>query len=153
VVIGPAHRHAQGITVKPFGHSRERGGRRGIDGRRPECTKSDGSVGPGWWMASDGRWYRPEQHPDFVPSPTLSDASLGPGWWMASDGQWYRPEQHPDYVPPAVAPGVAPASTTEAAASVPAAAVEKVRRLGRMLDAGRLSDYEFQQMRKEILGL
>jgi hypothetical protein len=33
------------------------------------------------------------------------------------------------------------------------AAMEKVRRLGGMLDAGRLSDSEFQQMRKEILGL
>ena len=58
---------------------------------------------------------------------------------MASDGQWYRPEQHPDYVPPAAAPGTAPFSADEPV-SVPAAAVEKVRRLGRMLDAGRLSD-------------
>lgn len=30
---------------------------------------SDVSGGPGWWLASDGRWYRPEQHPDYRPSP------------------------------------------------------------------------------------
>lgn len=24
---------------------------------------SDQSQGPGWWVASDGRWYPPEQHP------------------------------------------------------------------------------------------
>ncbi len=27
------------------------------------------SQGLGWWQASDGRWYPPEQHPDFVPPP------------------------------------------------------------------------------------
>ena len=26
---------------------------------------SDQSQGPGWWQASDGKWYAPEQHPDF----------------------------------------------------------------------------------------
>jgi hypothetical protein len=25
---------------------------------------SDASRGPGWWQASDGKWYPPEQHPD-----------------------------------------------------------------------------------------
>jgi hypothetical protein len=25
---------------------------------------SDTSGGPGWWQASDGKWYPPEQHPD-----------------------------------------------------------------------------------------
>jgi len=28
---------------------------------------SDASQGPGWWKASDDKWYSPEQHPDFVP--------------------------------------------------------------------------------------
>ena len=27
---------------------------------------SDSSQGPGWWVASDGKWYAPEQHPDYV---------------------------------------------------------------------------------------
>ena len=29
---------------------------------------SDVSQGPGWWMASDGKWYPPELHPDHVPA-------------------------------------------------------------------------------------
>ena len=28
---------------------------------------SDVSQGTGWWQASDGKWYRPEQHPDYKP--------------------------------------------------------------------------------------
>jgi hypothetical protein len=30
---------------------------------------SNASQGPGWWQASDGRWYAPEQHPDYKPQP------------------------------------------------------------------------------------
>ena len=30
---------------------------------------SDTSEGPGWWQASDGKWYRPEQHPGYSPLP------------------------------------------------------------------------------------
>ena len=30
---------------------------------------SDTSQGPGWWEASDGKWYGPEQHPDFIGDP------------------------------------------------------------------------------------
>ncbi len=50
---------------------------------------SDLSPGQGWWLASDGKWYAPELHPDYAPSSS-------PGWWQASDGRWYPPEQHPD---------------------------------------------------------
>ena len=25
---------------------------------------SDSRPGPGWWQASDDKWYAPEQHPD-----------------------------------------------------------------------------------------
>jgi len=34
---------------------------------------SDTSEGPGWWQASDGKWYRPEQHPGYSrpPQPIL----------------------------------------------------------------------------------
>jgi Domain of unknown function (DUF4389) len=28
---------------------------------------SDVSQGPGWWIASDGKWYPPEQHPNYQP--------------------------------------------------------------------------------------
>lgn len=30
---------------------------------------SDASQGYGWWMASDGKWYPPESHPDYRPAP------------------------------------------------------------------------------------
>jgi hypothetical protein len=36
---------------------------------------SDISGGPGWWEASDRKWYRPEQHPDYKPPPP---ATLAP---------------------------------------------------------------------------
>lgn len=38
-------------------------------------------MGEGWWMASDGKWYSPELHPDFQDAPTTesdSVASRGP---------------------------------------------------------------------------
>lgn len=46
----------------------------------------DGPPGPGWWRASDGRWYPPETHPE---------ASKRPGWFRASDGNWYPPGTTP----------------------------------------------------------
>lgn len=30
---------------------------------------SEASQGPGWWLASDGRWYPPEMHPQYRPPP------------------------------------------------------------------------------------
>jgi hypothetical protein len=48
---------------------------------------SDISPGPGWWLASDLRWYPPEVHPDYVPP--------RPGWWLASDWKWYPPALRP----------------------------------------------------------
>jgi hypothetical protein len=79
---------------------------------------SDVSQGPGWWQASDGKWYAPEQHPNYQPPPPSpatapapvaapppapapvavapqlrgASAPLGPGWWQASDGLWYPPQ-------------------------------------------------------------
>ena len=35
---------------------------------------SDQSQGPGWWVASDGKWYPPEQHPNYTPAPSSSHA-------------------------------------------------------------------------------
>lgn len=49
---------------------------------------SDASASPGWWLASDLKWYPPELHPDYV--------SPGTDWWLASDLKWYPPELHPD---------------------------------------------------------
>ena len=50
---------------------------------------SDVQQGPGWWMASDGLWYPPEDQP-------AGDEPPQPGWWMASDGEWYPPEDQPE---------------------------------------------------------
>ena len=30
---------------------------------------SDMNQGEGWWQASDGKWYPPESHPDYLASP------------------------------------------------------------------------------------
>ncbi|MEE9414069.1 MAG: neutral zinc metallopeptidase [Acidimicrobiales bacterium] len=82
---------------------------------------SDTPPGPGWWQASDLRWYPPEQKPGYTPdfspeaAPTLPPPeTLAPGqpaanWWMASDGNWYPPEQNPS----------AAATTTPPAATIP----------------------------------
>jgi hypothetical protein len=47
---------------------------------------SDSSQGPGWWQASDGKWYAPEQHPDYqppapapAPPPTAQQPPIPPG--------------------------------------------------------------------------
>jgi hypothetical protein len=63
---------------------------------------SDTSQGPGWWQASDGKWYAPEQVPQpqppqaapvaVAPTPMGADAPQGPGWWQATDGRWYPPQ-------------------------------------------------------------
>jgi len=69
---------------------------------------SDTSQGPGWWVASDGKWYPPEQAsrpPEQAPQPAPAapaamgaDAPQGPGWWQATDGRWYPPQ--PGAYPP-----------------------------------------------------
>jgi hypothetical protein len=38
---------------------------------------SDVSQGPGWWIASDGKWYPPEDHPDYRPPPQVPEV---PSW-------------------------------------------------------------------------
>ncbi len=39
---------------------------------------SDSSQGPGWWQASDGRWYPPQQAPGFTPATPFSQPASGP---------------------------------------------------------------------------
>jgi hypothetical protein len=36
---------------------------------------SDSSQGPGWWIASDGKWYSPELHPDVLDADAERDPS------------------------------------------------------------------------------
>lgn len=60
---------------------------------------SDSAQGPGWWLASDGKWYPPQSSPPpFPPPPPSSDHQFGPNWWLASDGRWYPPAGAP-YAP------------------------------------------------------
>lgn len=62
-------------------------------------------------MASDGKWYPPDLHPD-APPPSGPDAPP-PGWWMASDGRWYPPEKRPGTVAESSARIVSAAETEE----------------------------------------
>jgi hypothetical protein len=39
---------------------------------------SDVSLGTGWWQASDGKWYPPEQHPNYRPPPPSAAPSVDP---------------------------------------------------------------------------
>ena len=45
---------------------------------------SDQSQGPGWWQASNGKWYPPELHP--AAKVCTSDGSSSTGWPASSDG-------------------------------------------------------------------
>lgn len=83
---------------------------------------SDVSQGPGWWLASDGKWYPPQQA---APQPTTPPTSVlggaggppAPGWWLASDGKWYPPEQFT---------GPSPAAPLAAAKAMPYGAAPAV---------------------------
>ena len=68
---------------------------------------SDVSQGPGWWQASDGKWYAPELHPDYQP-PTEAVAPTPPD-----------PPQEP---PPEPAPTQAAPVTPEPTQAIPTAA-------------------------------
>lgn len=57
---------------------------------------SDERPASDWWLANDGRWYPPEQHPDHQQQlPPPPEQPPGPGWWKASDGAWYPPSAVP----------------------------------------------------------
>ena len=68
---------------------------------------SDAPQGPGWWQASDGKWYAPELHPDHQPTAPTPPASPPPA-----------------APPPAASPPPAepPATAPTAAAGPPAGA-------------------------------
>lgn len=39
---------------------------------------TDHPEGPGWWVASDGKWYPPETHPNYQPLPPPPPTTRGP---------------------------------------------------------------------------
>ena len=55
---------------------------------------SEQSQGPGWWQASDGRWYPPEQHPDHqaAGAPAYPPAAYPPAAYPPSG---YAPAGYP----------------------------------------------------------
>jgi len=71
------------------------------------------SGGPGWWQASDGKWYPPETHPDYqapvafseqpgtsgAPPTALPQRRQAPdGSWqtLGDDGYWYPDDEDAD---------------------------------------------------------
>lgn len=75
---------------------------------------SDTSQGEGWWRASDGKWYPPESHPDYVPpaAPTPPPAPPAPEPVVAA------PPPVPPAPEPVVATPVAPPPIDDPAATV-----------------------------------
>jgi len=78
----------------------------GHGGAVPLCmdtgeVMSDSSQGPGWWEASDGKWYPAEQHPDYRmpsanPSPaTYPSAAQAPSGAIPPIGMSAPPLQSP----------------------------------------------------------
>lgn len=65
--------------------------------------------GPGWWQASDHKWYPPEQHPSYgapppqppMPPPAPQAAPPGPGYYSAGASGYPAPPGGPGYGAPA----------------------------------------------------
>ena len=64
---------------------------------------SDVSQGPGWWLASDGKWYPPQQAAPTAPAapaaPTAPQAPIAPQPAPAAPGDGAAPGAQPGYVP------------------------------------------------------
>jgi len=76
---------------------------------------SDVSRGPGWWQASDGKWYSPDQVPgDAAQAAVDAGAAAGPGPELPGPGPapGYPPPGYPPpgYPPPAMPYGPPPAA-------------------------------------------
>lgn len=93
---------------------------------------SDSSQGPGWWLASDGRWYPPNDGgeapgPDWWLAsdgkwyPPVRSERPGPGWWLASDGKWYAPESRENATTKAPVAAPSPPAVTAAPPAPPSA--------------------------------
>src|SRR4051794_25810260 len=52
---------------------------------------SDSSQGPGWWQASDGRWYEPPAPEMGAASEGATDAAAAAGAAPPSGRSWQRP--------------------------------------------------------------
>jgi len=45
------------------------------------------SQGPGWWIASDGKWYPPHLHPSYRPPPPAALAAEPSGYVATPSGR------------------------------------------------------------------
>lgn len=79
---------------------------------------SDTKQGPGWWIASDGRWYAPETHPDYRPPPP-PPAAAPPVEMTATTGTTPAETSKPTTVSPTeeVSDTVAPVVNAQQAAA------------------------------------
>jgi hypothetical protein len=59
---------------------------------------SDRSEGPGWWIASDGKWYPPELHPSVRDTPHTETPAQVPG--ESQTHRWQGPAQESGRVGP-----------------------------------------------------
>lgn len=71
---------------------------------------ADVSQGPGWWIASDGKWYPPELHPSVAPPPAPPGpyGQVGteqPTWGQPQPGTMAGPSQS---IPPTYPAGYGP---------------------------------------------
>jgi hypothetical protein len=71
---------------------------------------TDTSQGPGWWLASDGRWYPPEAHPNYVPPPPPN-----PQQWAGVSAPQAPPPQPGQWAPEPQRPGSVPSFAFDAA--------------------------------------
>ncbi|HUZ43810.1 MAG TPA: RDD family protein [Acidimicrobiales bacterium] len=60
---------------------------------------SDASEGPGWWMASDGKWYPPHLHPHLPPPPSGGPGAPGSAAPPSEGQPLNAPPPHPGYPP------------------------------------------------------
>jgi uncharacterized membrane protein len=68
---------------------------------------SDTSQGPGWWQASDGKWYPPEQAPGAAPqAPAGGYGAPQPGYGAPQPGYGVPPGYQPAGAAPAGGTGV-----------------------------------------------
>ncbi len=72
---------------------------------------SDVSQGPGWWLASDGKWYSPEQAPGYVPQPAVPETPPTADITSPYGSDPGMPSTATGFGPPPVPPGYGPAPT------------------------------------------
>jgi hypothetical protein len=86
---------------------------------------SSASQGPGWWQASDGNWYPPQQQPGYAPPPPAPPSSppgYAPPPGPPGPQSWSAPA-YPEYpAPGGQTYGTGPAAFTGGAAKLPLAA-------------------------------